>query len=103
MSLQVIEVRFSRGNIPFEGLIVNLERRYRESNSDLMKEWMGKFMTVHKCEACQGKRLRPEVLAVTVGGKNIAELSDLPVRDALSFVENLELSEKDMLSCKGRL
>ena len=54
-------------------------------------------MTVHKCEACQGKRLRPEVLAVTVGGKNIAELSDLPVRDALSFVENLELSEKDML------
>lgn len=81
----------------FEGLIVNLERRYRESNSDLMKEWMGKFMTVHKCEACQGKRLRPEVLAVTVGGKNIAELSDLPVRDALSFIENLELSEKDML------
>jgi excinuclease ABC, A subunit len=54
-------------------------------------------MTVHKCEACKGKRLRPEVLAVTVGGKNIAELSDLPVRDALSFIENLELSEKDML------
>lgn len=96
------ELTSNRGKIQqrehtFEGLIVNLERRYRESNSDLMKEWMGKFMTVHKCEACQGKRLRPEVLAVTVGGKNIAELSDLPVRDALSFIENLELSEKDML------
>lgn len=96
------ELTSNRGKVQqrehtFEGLIVNLERRYRESNSDLMKEWMGKFMIVHKCEACQGKRLRPEVLAVTVGGKNIAELSDLPVRDALSFVENLELSEKDML------
>ena len=96
------ELTSNRGKVQqrehtFEGLIVNLERRYRESNSDLMKEWMGKFMTVHKCEACKGKRLRPEVLAVTVGGKNIAELSDLPVRDALSFIENLELSEKDML------
>ncbi len=96
------ELTSNRGKVQqrehtFEGLIVNVERRYRESNSDLMKEWMGKFMTVHKCEACQGKRLRPEVLAVTVGGKNIAELSDLPVRDALSFVENLELSEKDMM------
>lgn len=96
------ELTSNRGKVQqrehtFEGLIVNLERRYRESNSDLMKEWMGKFMTVHKCEACQGKRLRPEVLAVTVGGKNIAELSDLPVRDALSFIENLALSEKDML------
>lgn len=96
------ELTSNRGKIQqrehtFEGLIVNLERRYRESNSDLMKEWMGKFMTVNKCEACKGKRLRPEVLAVTVGGKNIAELSDLPVRDALSFIENLELSEKDML------
>ena len=96
------ELTSNRGKVQqrehtFEGLIVNLERRYRESNSDLMKEWMGKFMTVHKCEACQGKRLRPEVLAVTVGGKKIAELSDLPVRDALSFIENLELSEKDML------
>lgn len=96
------ELTSNRGKVQqrehtFEGLIVNLEKRYRESNSDLMKEWMGKFMTVHKCEACQGKRLRPEVLAVTVGGMNIAELSDLPVRDALSFIENLELSEKDML------
>lgn len=96
------ELTSNRGKVQqrehtFEGLIVNLERRYRESNSDLMKEWMGKFMTVHKCEACKGKRLRPEVLAVTVGGKNIAELSDLPVRDALSFIENLEPSEKDML------
>jgi excinuclease ABC, A subunit len=96
------ELTSNRGKVQqrehtFEGLIVNLERRYRESNSDLMKEWMGKFMTVHKCEACQGKRLRPEVLAVTVGGMNIAELSDLSVRDALSFIENLELSEKDML------
>ena len=57
------ELTSNRGKVQqrehtFEGLIVNLERRYRESNSDLMKEWMGKFMTVHKCEACQGKRLR---------------------------------------------
>ncbi|MDY6038357.1 MAG: excinuclease ABC subunit UvrA [Eubacterium sp.] len=96
------EVTSSRGKVQkrdhtFEGLIPNLERRYRETNSDLMKEWLSKFMTVKSCDACHGKRLRPEILAVRVGGKNIAELSDLPVRDALSFVENLELSEKETM------
>ena len=59
---------------PFEGIINNLERRYRETNSDFIKERMRKYMTVTPCESCGGKRLRPEILAVTVGDKNIAQL-----------------------------
>jgi excinuclease ABC subunit A len=79
----------------FEGVLVNMERRYRESSSDFIKEKMEQYMNIEPCEACGGKRLKPEVLAVTVGGKNIAELSDLSVRDALSFVKGLRLSDKD--------
>lgn len=82
---------------PFEGLLVNIERRYRESRSDMMIDWMSRFMTVKPCEACHGRRLRPEVLAVTVGGRNIAELSDLSVREAAGFIDRLELSEKEEL------
>lgn len=94
------DVTNSRGKVqhrdhPFEGMLTNMERRYRESGSDLMKEWMSKFMTVKPCETCHGRRLKPEVLAVTVGGINIAELSDMSVRDALAFVNDLKLSEKD--------
>lgn len=84
----------------FEGMLTNMERRYRETNSDLMKEWMGKFMTKHECTACHGKRLRPEILAVTVGGKNIAELSDMSVHDAHEFISNLSLNEKEAIIAK---
>ncbi|MBQ1396741.1 MAG: excinuclease ABC subunit UvrA [Eubacterium sp.] len=80
---------------PFEGMITNLERRYRETNSEMMHEWMGRYMTTMPCPACKGKRLRPEVLAVTVGGKNLAEFSDLSIRQASRFVDELKLTEKE--------
>ncbi|MCI5898709.1 MAG: excinuclease ABC subunit UvrA [Firmicutes bacterium] len=80
---------------PFEGVICNLERRYRESSSDYIKEKMQSYMRIRPCESCGGRRLKPEILAVTVGGKNIAELSDLSVRDALKFFRELQLTEKE--------
>lgn len=82
---------------PFEGIINNLERRYRETNSEYIKEKMNRYMSVSPCEACHGRRLRPEILAVTVGGKNIAELCELSVREAMDFTQQLELSEKDAM------
>ncbi|MGN0712098.1 MAG: excinuclease ABC subunit UvrA [Anaerovoracaceae bacterium] len=82
---------------PFEGVINNLERRYRETGSEFMKERLRKYMKTIPCDACGGKRLKPEVLAVTVGGKNIAEVSDLSVRDALEFINSLKLTEKEEL------
>ena len=87
----------SQMNHPFEGIINNLERRYRETGSDYIKEKMEAYMHITPCEACHGKRLKPEVLAVTVSGKNIAELSDLPITDAVDFISNMKLSEKDEL------
>ncbi|MDR2157159.1 MAG: excinuclease ABC subunit UvrA [Clostridiales Family XIII bacterium] len=80
----------------FEGMLVNMERRYRETTSDYIKEKMEHYMSLEPCAACGGKRLKPEVLAFTVGGKNIAELSDMSVRDAAAFVNGLRLSEREM-------
>lgn len=87
----------SRRDHPFEGMINNVERRYRETSSDFMKEKMQKYMVVRDCPACNGKRLKAEVLAVTIGGKNIAEISDMSIRDAYNFVDQVELSEKEEL------
>lgn len=80
---------------PFEGILNNLERRYRETNSEFIKEKMNKYMSTNPCDTCRGQRLKPEVLAVTVAGKNIAELCELSIRDALDFVSHMELSSKD--------
>ncbi len=82
---------------PFEGLLNNLERRYREYASDSMRDRMQQYMVVKKCPSCSGQRLKPEILAVTVGDKNIAELSDMSVRGSLQFVGALDLSEKDRI------
>ncbi len=82
-------------NHPFEGLINNLQRRYEESMSDYAKEKMEAYMAVTPCKACGGKRLKPEVLAVTVGGLNIAALSDLSVREALEFIDRLQLTPRE--------
>ena len=82
---------------PFEGVINNVERRYRETSSEFMKERMAKYMAVRVCPDCGGKRLKPEVLAVTVGGKNLAELSDLSIREAYDFIDGLELTEKEQI------
>lgn len=80
---------------PFEGALNNIERRYRESTSQYFKDKMEKYMTIKTCPDCRGQRLKPEILAVTVGEKNIAELSDMSIKEALEFITNLELSKKD--------
>ncbi|MBR3707046.1 MAG: excinuclease ABC subunit UvrA, partial [Firmicutes bacterium] len=80
---------------PFEGAMNNIERRYRETTSNYFKERMEQYMVIRQCPDCHGQRLKPEVLAVTVGGKNIAEFSEMSIKEALDFVENLELSETD--------
>ena len=82
---------------PFEGVIPNMERRYRESQSEYSKAEIESFMAHVPCPDCGGKRLKPEILAVTVGGKNIAELSSLPVRDAHAFLNSLTLTEREKI------
>ena len=79
-------------DVAFEGLIKNVERRYRETYSDSSKQEYETFMTSTPCALCGGRRLRREVLGVTVGGKNISEVTDLPVRDLYQFMSNLELT-----------
>ena len=80
---------------PFEGVVNNLERRYRETNSEWSKAEIDEYMSEVDCPQCHGKRLRDEYLAVTVGDKNISQLTDLSVRDALAFFNGLQLSEHD--------
>ncbi len=79
-------------DIAFEGLIRNVERRYRETGSETMKQEYESFMTTTPCKCCNGKRLRKEALAVTVGEKNIAEITDFPIRILQEFMLNLKLS-----------
>ncbi|MDR0854255.1 MAG: excinuclease ABC subunit UvrA [Clostridiales Family XIII bacterium] len=88
--------RTSNMDHPFEGVLPNMERRYRESSSDYIKEKMEQYMTLEPCETCGGKRLKPEVLAVTVGDVNIAELSDMSVRKSLDFIRSLKLSDTEL-------
>jgi excinuclease ABC subunit A len=76
----------------FRGVLNDLKRRYLESSSEQVKEWMEGFMSQKDCEACGGRRLKPEVLAVTVGERNIHELTQMSVRDALDFFAKLPLS-----------
>ncbi|MBR5156921.1 MAG: excinuclease ABC subunit UvrA [Clostridia bacterium] len=79
----------------FEGLIPNVERRYNETSSDYMKAEIEKLMTVEDCPVCKGRRLRPEALAVTVGGLNIDEVTKMSVKEARDFFASLVLSERD--------
>ncbi len=88
--------RDGRGKWEFEsgyrGVLNELKRRYLESSSEDVKQWLEGFMAQKECEACGGRRLKPEVLAVTVGGKNIHEVASLSVLDSISFFSTLELS-----------
>ncbi len=79
----------------FEGVVRNLERRYNETNSDFIKSKIQEYMSMIPCRSCGGKKLKEEVLAVTVGGKNIYEFTELSVNEALNFLSNLELGEKE--------
>ena len=81
----------------FEGIIPNLERRYRETQSPAMRADIEECMSETPCPACQGMRLKKTALAVTVGGMNIADFCKLSVFKALEFIETLELSEKDQM------
>ncbi len=85
---------FTRG---FEGVVNNLERRYRETTSDYIKSVISKYMRETPCEACHGQRLKPEALAVTVGGLNIMQLSALPIVKVRDFIENLTLSPSNTI------
>ena len=80
---------------PFEGIVCNLERRYQETQSDAMRASLEDCMAETACPDCHGARLRPEVLAVTVGGRNISEFTALPITEELAFLDRLTLSEKD--------
>jgi excinuclease ABC subunit A len=77
----------------FEGVIPNLERRYRETKSEYMREWMEGFMTNHDCDACNGERLRPESLSVKVAGRNIGEMTAFSIKDSMEFFSGIELNE----------
>lgn len=79
-------------DVAFEGIIKNVERRYRETGSESSKQEYETFMNTTPCKSCKGKRLRPEALGVTVGGKNIAEVTEMSIRDLKDFMDNLELT-----------
>ncbi len=81
----------------FEGVIPSIERRYQETSSESMKQAYEEYMTEEPCPACGGKRLKPEALGVTVGEKNLAEVSDLSIVDAQAFFRDLHLSETESL------
>ncbi len=81
----------------FEGIINNLDRRYRETNSNWIKDEIRSYMTEIPCDECMGDRLSKESLAVTVGGINIADFCKMSVVDALDFVKNLTLTEKESI------
>ncbi|HCY06714.1 MAG TPA: excinuclease ABC subunit UvrA [Erysipelotrichaceae bacterium] len=81
----------------YEGEVNILKRRYMETNSDLIKSEIEQFMSDNPCPKCKGDRLKPEVLAVTVGNKNIADFCKLSISDELKFIKSLELSEKDKI------
>lgn len=111
-----IKVKYTRENgtmefnHAFEGVINNLKRRYRETSSNYMKNEIEGYMSDNPCPECGGDRLRPEILAVTVGGLNIAEVCKLPIKEEYEFFSSLELSEKDrkiseqiLKEIKGRL
>ncbi|GMG96768.1 excinuclease ABC subunit UvrA [Tepidimicrobium xylanilyticum] len=98
---RIINIKFnSRYNGPrnyngtFEGVIPNLERRYRETNSDYIKGWIEDYMTEIPCPKCKGDRLKDEILAVKVGGLNIAEFTHMSISQAIDFINNLELDDR---------
>lgn len=81
--------------IPFEGVATNVERRYRETNSDFTREQMRQYMNESECKKCHGFRLNEQALSVKVGGKNISEVLTLSVDDEIDFFKDLNLSETD--------
>jgi excinuclease ABC subunit A len=83
--------------VDFEGIVSSLERRYRETDSSTQRERIEEYMSFRPCPVCKGARLKPEVLAVTVGGKNIHEFTKLSIGRALDFLDQLDLTETERL------
>jgi excinuclease ABC subunit A len=83
--------------LAFEGIVKSLERRYRETDSSQQRERIEEYMSFRACPSCKGARLKPEVLAVTVGGLNIHQFTQMSVARALGFLESLELTEVEQL------
>jgi len=83
-------------DIPFEGVIRNVERRYRETASDTIKKEYETFMKIIPCKSCKGKRLKPGALAVTVGDKNIAEVTELAICDLVDYMNGLQLTKRQL-------
>lgn len=88
------------GYVEFEGVIPNVERRFKETTSDYIREQMEKYMAQQACPKCKGYRLKEEALAVKIGGKHISEVTELSIREALEFFNQLTLSEKDLAISK---
>src|SRR5699024_1637182 len=84
-------------DIAFEGVLTNIKRRYHETNSDFTRNQMRLYMTELTCQSCHGYRLNPQALSVKVNGKHIGEISEFAVNEAISFVENLVLSEQEQM------
>lgn len=84
-------------DVAFEGLIKNMERRYRETGSDLSKQEYESYMRISPCDECGGRRLKKESLAVTVADKNISEITSLSVKELKAYLSSMELSEQQKL------
>ncbi len=89
--------RYSDRMVTFEGVVPNLERRYRSAPSEDVRQYIEEYMAARPCPACKGTRLKPEALAITVGEKNISEVSDMSVAGALRFLTSLELTSREEL------
>lgn len=87
-------------NRQFEGVIPRMERLYIETKSNYSRKYISKFMSDRKCHVCHGKRLRPEVLAVTVGGKSIADVVEMSIKDSYNFFLDLELTDREQFIAK---
>ncbi len=83
-------------NVAFEGLIKNLQKRYRETGSDTMKQQYEEFMRITPCKTCKGQRLKPASLAVTVADKNIYEITNMSIGKLKDFLENMKLDERQL-------
>src|SRR5690606_32542599 len=82
--------------VAFEGIVNNLERRYRETPSEMMREHIEGYMSARPCHSCKGQRLRKETLAVTINKQNISHVTDLSIGEARNYFESLELTDKEM-------
>ncbi len=90
------DVRFFKGLV-FEGVIPNLERRYTQTDSDYIRREIEKYMTDQACPVCKGTRLKPESLAVTIGGENIAKVSGMSIHECLNFFDNIQFTEREKI------